>query len=305
MKFVEFILICYDFCVNHDILQRLKLYRLFSIFGNIFFPLYFRLSFSKYKLRMRTSSDKLNIITLTTFPKRIGKIWIVIELMFRQTCRPDRIILYLAKDEINSFSNLPNRLKKQVQKGLEIEFVNDNFYSHNKYFHALKKYPNDNIITIDDDIFYSTTLISKLVKTSKIYPDSICCNYALTIQKSDVIHPYVEWKKSKYEKSSRNFLMGVGGVLYPPGCLPPSLFRADVFMNICPFADDIWLNCMADMNKTAIVMTKNSYAYMPVYFRENKKLTNINVSQGKNDEQLAAVRLFLKDEYGIDSMEQI
>lgn len=303
MKIIEYILFLYDHSVNNQILRKYKIYRLYSLVANIFLPIYFRISFSKHKLVFEQNENdrKLNIVSLTTFPKRINKIWIVIELMIRQTYKPDKIVLWLSTDEFRSTHVLPRMLKKQIKKGLEINFVDKNYRSHNKYFFAFKQYPEHNIITIDDDVLYSTKTLEKLLTYHTKFPTSICCNQALKIGvKNNIILPYLLWEYSFSEFSNTNFLMGVGGVLYPPNSLSDRLFDTDVFMSICKSADDIWLNSMAILNGTVVVRTNNEFTYLPVIYSGNVKLATTNVGFGQNDVQLNNVRLFLKKEYKFD-----
>ena len=41
------------------------------------------------------------------------------------------------------------------------------------------------------------------------------------------------------------FPTGVGGVLYFPGCFDERILDEELFMSICPKADDIWLKAMS------------------------------------------------------------
>ena len=59
------------------------------------------------------------IISMTSIPVRIDKVWIVVESLLRQTYKPDQIILWLAKDEFKDCP-LPSTLKAQQKRGLQI-----------------------------------------------------------------------------------------------------------------------------------------------------------------------------------------
>lgn len=52
----------------------------------------------KNKLQPRKSGEEI-IVSLTTFPARISTVWITIETIFRQEVMPDRIVLWLAKEQ--------------------------------------------------------------------------------------------------------------------------------------------------------------------------------------------------------------
>ena len=50
------------------------------------------------------------IVSLTTFPERINKTWIVVESILRQTKPPKKIVLTLSKRQFSSENEVPIRL---------------------------------------------------------------------------------------------------------------------------------------------------------------------------------------------------
>ena len=166
------------------------------------------------------------IVSVTSFPARIDDIWVTLETILRQSFKPDKIILWLAKEQ---FSNrrLPEILTNLMERGLTIEFVDD-VRSHTKYFYALQKFPKAQIITLDDDLYYPNTIIEKLVSLHKMNPDAICANRVHKISFSnDKIHPYRKWQhnyKGKDISSPLFLLTGVSGVLYPPNSFDNEVF---------------------------------------------------------------------------------
>jgi hypothetical protein len=139
---------------------------------------------------------------------------------------------------------LPEKLENLKKRGLTIEFVED-LRSHTKYFYAFEKFPNSNIITLDDDSYYPKNTLLHLVKLHKKYPKTICANrvHKITFENEEV-KPYRKWKTNfKKETEPSHFLLqtGVGGVLYPSGALNKEVLDKDVFREICNYADDIWL----------------------------------------------------------------
>ena len=84
--------------------------------------------------------------------------------------------------------------------------------------------------------------------------------------------------------------MGGGG--YPPGALHTDVFREDLFMSLCPFADDIWFWTMALVNGTRVkVVDRRVTRFVPIYEANNEEALSIaNVDEGsRNDAQLASV----------------
>lgn len=241
--------------------------------------------------------DKEIVISLTSFPGRIADVWIVIECLFRQTYKADKIILWIDKERFN-IEDLPSRLKAQMKRGLEIRLVED-LRSHTKYYYALKENNNSFVITVDDDCYYPENLIENLMKIHREYPNSIASNRIHKIKfKENYVLPYAKWSHNFSPKNNVNgtyLLTGVGGVLYPPKIFDAPFFNATVFMEKCKFADDIWLSVNAfrlginiasngKFNKDMIAISKTG----------DVRLLNYNSKGNGNDSQLRAVLDYFK-----------
>lgn len=261
---------------------------------NFLFPIYCKITHWIFALT-NTASVKGNgqnyIVSLTTFPARLEKVWITIESILRQSRKPDRIILWLAKDEIPNDQELPKNLTKLKRRGLEIRFCKENIKPHNKYYHTLLEFPEANIITVDDDIIYPNDLIGKLVKSHKKYPDSISSILArrITLSQNKSINSYREWKYiSENSSPSHAYLnLGVGGVLYPSKCLHNEVFNIQVLKEKCLIADDLWLKIMALKNDTKVRSLAGEYSRFFVTIRDSQNVTlsEENIGSGANDEQ--------------------
>ena len=275
------------------------------LLSNIIIPFYFKLSNnnSAYKLKESFKTKKRFIVSLTSFPIRINKVWIVIESIFRQDLKPDKIILWLSKEQFFSLDSLPKNLTSLKKRGLEIRLCDNDLRSHKKYYYAFKEFPNDIVITIDDDIIYSPKLLTNLILLSNDYPKSICCNHASEILiEAKQLCNYVKWNNVDIKVTNTNKLMpiGVGGVLYPPNSLIDSVFDIDVFSNYCFLADDIWLNIMARLKKTKVSKSSYKSHYLPIMYKSNKTLNYRNVDEGMNDKQLIRTRKYCIDTWGTD-----
>jgi len=274
---------------------------------NIILPLFFRATqkSNNNRLNKQNVESPLIIVSLTTFPGRIHKIWIVIECMFRQRDKPDKIILWLSKDQFNDLKKLPNRLLLLRKRGLEIILCEGDLRSHKKYYYTLKKYPNDTLITIDDDFFYPSYLISDLLRLNRDYPNAICCERSHRISVNvNEIEPYKSW--SFMHKGTvpdfRIFQTSGGGTLYPPNSLGNYTLRDDIFMEYCQDADDVWLNMMAQMKNTKTMKSDRSIQIIPIYFKNSQTLSAKNVELGQNDEQLRNVRNYFIGIEGTDPL---
>jgi hypothetical protein len=290
-------------------LQKIRFYSfqrfLIRKAANITLPLYFILTAQnrKHRLSDLRNHKKKVVVSLTSFPARINKLWLVVETILRQTYKPDMIILWLSKEQFSSIDSLPKRLLKQRGRGLSIELVTDDLRSHKKYFYSFQRYPNDIIITLDDDIFYNSKIIEYLVLTNKKYPDCIVCNFASIIRhKNQEILPYNEWNviDEKFGPTKKLIPIGAGGILYPPNSMYKDVLNDTLFKKYCFFADDIWLNIMSRLNNTLIVKTDYFSYYLPVLYKFNTKLTTLNVLQGLNNEQLQKTRNYYISNHNVD-----
>ena len=171
--------------------------------------------------------------------------------------KPDIIILNLDEKEWNN-DNLPKCLLWLKEKGLTINFTRD-IRSYTKLIPTLKLYPNEIIISVDDDIVYSKHLIKSLF--NEYTRDSNAIWAIRTCDKND--YKKVKWRDKEYGFRT-NHLLGTGGVLYPPHSLNDKVFEEKVWTKVAPIDDDIWFFMMGLLNgfDTKQVNTANRvYSY--------------------------------------------
>lgn len=171
------------------------------------------------------------IISLTSYPARINSVHVTIESLLNQTKKADKIILWLAPEQFpNKEKDLPQQLLDLISKGLTIDWYHD-IKSYKKLIPTLKKYPEDIIVTVDDDVDYSLDLIATLFKGYLKNPKIIQANRCRKVQfKGNKFDHYKDWFFcDKYNASYLNFFTGIGGVLYPPQCLDYNILNEDLF----------------------------------------------------------------------------
>lgn len=229
------------------------------------------------------------IVSLTTYPKRFDVVFLTIESLLNQTIKPDKIILWLSRKEIDEDS-VPKKIKKLQNRGLTIKFTSTNLKSYEKLIYAIDTYKNSLIITIDDDTIYPRYFIAELLNTYKKYPNCIIAYRCSFIKKLDdtKLAPYLSWENIKIKGPSFNlFPTGAGGILYPPNSLNQEVFNSDVFLRLCPLGDDIWFKAMALLNGTQTVMVYNKSMEFPtIPGSQENALWYENVTEQKNDEHL-------------------
>ena len=116
------------------------------------------------------SGQRPVIISLTTIPARIDKVWLTIESLLRQQKKPNKIILWLAEDEFEKIE-IPQILQKQQKRGLEIRYCK-NLRSYKKFYYTMLEYPDSYVLVVDDDYVYSERLLAEMMRVSARYPDS-------------------------------------------------------------------------------------------------------------------------------------
>jgi hypothetical protein len=232
--------------------------------------------------------NKQFIVTLTSYGNRIFTTApFAIYSMFQQTMLPDRVVLYLTKEVMTP------QLSKLRELGLEIRYCEE-LRSHTKLVPALRDFPEDVLITIDDDVYYPSNWFFKLKSAYLKDPARIWCHSAHEIVvKRGRIAPYAQWrwcvKSSRHE--NRLFPRGTGGILYPPHSLHPLVTDASEFLKLAPTADDIWFWAMAVLKGTRYGLVENGYDGEDVIASSEtgeRPLAQVNCS-GANDTQMEAV----------------
>ena len=248
-------------------------------------------------------------VSLTSHGKRVNDFApYAIFSILEQTLKPNRIILNI-DSAYWSEAELPYVLVKLSEAGLEINLCED-MGPHTKFLPTLQKYPNDVIITIDDDIIYGKDTIEALwneyLSSDK---HTIFCHEGLEIQRDEEgkLMPYSQWRSIRADFDGKPHVgiyspLGFRGVLYPPHIFSNEIFNADVYKKLCSKADDIWFTVMEIRDKIAVKSISYKGCVCCDVDRENEFIsTNSdalhfeNVGQGRNDLQLLA----LKSHYNI------
>ncbi|SBR52488.1 hypothetical protein [Halomonas sp. HL-93] len=251
------------------------------------------------KLKRLTKEDSVIdqelVVSLTTYSKRIHDVYLVLETICQQTVLPNRVILWLAEDEFDN-NNLPISIKERMEFGLEVRFCDD-IKSYKKIIPTIENFPNSVIITLDDDVLYPADTIELLVNEHKKNPTSIIGNRAheITYKKGKVM-AYKKWIKETKNNSDNIFLTGCGAILYPPNSLHKDVVKKEIFTEICPYADDVWLFFMAKLNKTKIINAegRDFREFVELSDGYSEGLNKLNVDRGYNDKQIANVMDYYK-----------
>lgn len=237
------------------------------------------------------------IVSMTSYGRRISSsvVYYSIVSVLRQSVQPDKVTLWIDKTRWTE-ELLPRKLKSLIPKGVEYKFCKD-LRSYTKLIPALQEYPNDIIITFDDDIIYPRNTIQQLYDEYQKHPDSICCLNPLEVRVIDGIPgKYETWTfcANNVENNVKIFPCGVEGVLYPPHSLSEEVKDENLFKALCPLADDIWFwfsGCRNNTKRIGIRKTKTAYSFDALYqyFHKGSALTHTNRFEHANDKQFKNV----------------
>ena len=235
------------------------------------------------------------VVSLTSYPKRIKTVHRTIETLLTQTFKPDAVILWLGEEKFpDREKDLPVTLLRLKAFGLTIEWCPD-IRSYTKLVPSLRKYPNDVIVTADDDMFYRPDWLERLHASYVKDPDVIHCHLVNEIKVvNDVVQTYPSWSfdRVRGRQTFGNLLMGVCGVLYPPHALAAEVTDEAKFLKLSPAADDLWFWAMAVLNGRKIKLAEEAFCEMvgDCAADNSEALMNIDLGpQCLNDSQLAAI----------------
>lgn len=181
-----------------------------------------------------------------------------------QTLRPNRLLLYLTEEDFQLFH------RKGIYQPDYLELrVSENLGPAKKLIPALRDFPNQIIVTIDDDVIYSNNHLETLLAVSRKYPKNIIEGRAHLITLNDAENPnlYSEWIPEvtcSNLESKLIFPTGVGMILYPPNSLHPDVLDTITYLDLCPFQDDLWFYIHSNRNGTLnrVVQSEGKLEYL-------------------------------------------
>lgn len=274
---------------------------LFSIYGELL-KLYYRLRPWSFPCGVNKSENRKEkvIVSLTSYGRRVSAVlpYTIISLL-RQTYKPDVILLWLDAEHWDE-EHLPKRLKALRKYGLTIRYCED-IKSYKKLIPTLEMFPEDIIVTYDDDIFYRKNMLERLVREYQKDPHRIYTHRAHRIRftKEGKLMPYNDWEGEITDVAGHGvFPTGVGGCLYKRSLLHTDICRKDLFMRLAPMADDVWFYFMEALHGTArYVLPENGYVYIPLdafyqRFHKGASLASTNCKESRNDTQIRDVMYY-------------
>lgn len=227
------------------------------------------------------------IVSLTSIPSRLETIHITLKSVLLQDCKPKKIVLWLHED---LEGKLPESLTSLTKGLLEIRYSKYTF-SHRKLIHSVVDFPDEMIITVDDDIIYHPTTLSKLYEAAIKNPNKVTSHRGrnISFDNEGKVLPYPQWNYATKETADKNWFMPIGAftVAYPPGVLSKQVTDVDTFMKITPKNDDPWFKVMVLLNgNNSVPSGYNLPEPIPISGTQKISLKKINVDRDYNRTQM-------------------
>ena len=188
------------------------------------------------------------IVSLTSFPARFATLHLTIMSLIDQKVRPDRILLWIAHEDL---AKLPQEVRSLEGDLFSVRACED-LRNFKKILPTLKEHPGAFVVICDDDTYYADDWLKRLIDAYDPAQPSLVCHRAHRLKHTPdgQIAPYRTWTRDVSGPSTETPRMdllptGNGGVLYPPGSLPPMTSDFDLIRKLSSTSDDVWLFFMA------------------------------------------------------------
>ena len=237
------------------------------------------------------------IASMTSYPARIETVHLAIKSLLAQKTLPDLIILWLCRSDFpGGERDLPSSLKDLLWMDVQVRWVDDDLKPHKKYYWALREFPNDLVVTVDDDLIYRNTMIGDLLAAHRRYPQTIVASrtHLITFNRDGSRKKYEDWiyEAPHYHPrlvgvpSMRLFATTGAGTLFPPHLMPDSTFDKNLIMSLCPTTDDVWLKIMQVRANRPIPVVASTDDQLLQYVpgTQEEALCHVNTESGGNDQ---------------------
>lgn len=223
------------------------------------------------------------IVSFTSIPSRLPTLHLVIKSVLIQSYRPKKIVLWLNEELKN---DIPSSLLKLPSGLFEIRF-SELDCPHLKLVESLKAFPEDVIVTCDDDILYRKNWLRFLYAGHQEHPKDVIGIRTLHINYDEQGEP-LTYKKWTYPNEAPNqkalIALGSWGVLYPPHCMEEKVWDSELFTKLAPKTDDLWFKAIELTSGTGVRQAANVPKMpIPIIGYQKIALKKENVANRKND----------------------
>lgn len=220
-------------------------------------------------------------VSLTSYPPRFNTLYMTLKTLVNQSVRPDRLVLWVAEGDYRQLPAEIVNLQETIEF-FEIKTCPDT-RSYKKLVPSLKTWPDNIIVTADDDVNYPADWLAGLTANFKENNCIIAYRAHYPVIEEGKLAPYSKWLSNTSANTSIVFPTGIGGVLYPPNCFLPEVTDSGLFMNLAPTADDVWFFFCARLNGQNAKLADRSFNIINWRATHESGLAKTNVLEGHND----------------------
>ncbi len=182
------------------------------------------------------------VVSVTSYGKRVRT---MLPYMLYSVCTqeqlPHKVVVYLDSNNWDD-KKLPKILNEYKRIGVEFYYCDD-LRSYKKLIPALQMFPMNPILVFDDDFYYNNQYVKWMNNAyNKSNKKTVIGSWGCTPEKIDGIYiPYNQWKDCTISSSHSSIAFYSGyGTLFPPQIFDEEIKKSEIFLKLCPFADDIW-----------------------------------------------------------------
>lgn len=231
---------------DNSLLEHLQLKRILRRFVRLLSNKFLPISMRNSRIKLHSDNSVPIIVSLTSFPLRINTVWMTIESLFRQQLQPNGIVLWLSRDQFpGELSDLPSILLQQIDRGLSIKFVDNDIRSYKKFYYAFQEYHSQLVLTVDDDLLFPSYFVKSIYQCHEKNPHSVIASFGFEYDWNETVdYLSILEKEIELNTPQKNSFFGSGGGTLFDTSIANYLDPLDVILDLCPTADDIYLNSL-------------------------------------------------------------
>jgi len=199
-------------------------------------------------------TNDILLVSMTSYPARIFGIYNVFLSLLNQSANITsyQCFLTLAKEEFsNGEKDLPLNVQKLIENGWIKMIWHRNILSHKKLMPIIQKYPDNDILIVDDDVVRTYNFIELFQKDHNLYPNDVICGIFVYYYDNKLEMKRLKGYKNNNQREINpvpNIIFqtarpanGLGGVLYPKHTFSDHrFFNETLYTNLSLTSDEIW-----------------------------------------------------------------
>jgi len=220
------------------------------------------------------------IVSITSFKPRIKLLKNTLKSLVYQTYKDFDILLTFEKNEYEEFKDELNEILSYFKNlNIQINLVDINTYCHKNTFEAMKLYPNNPILVLDEDVFRTKYCIEEFINDYQEHNCIIARDYCYKILNDKIYFDDIKFL-SKHEYNFTGVEIphtGKLGILYPPNCFKDKRFYdPNLILECSPTSTEMWIFYWCKKEKIPIYFKMRKTFIFSVYSSAENCLGNKN-----------------------------